>query len=68
MEFSIEQLLQIIIIDASDLIDVADEVRNSILNENKKITAEDIDYLKDRLQICLSNLDIIDHMNAEDGQ
>lgn len=68
MEFSIEQLLQIIIIDASDLIDVADEIRNSIINENKNITSEDIDYLKERLQICLSNLDIIGHMDVEDEQ
>lgn len=58
MEFSIEQLLQIIIIDTSDLVDVTDEIRSDVLNGGT-VSEEDIEYLKDKLNICLSNVDKI---------
>lgn len=64
MNYSIEQLLQIIIIDASDLIDVADEIRSDVLNGGI-ISEEDIKYLQERLNICLANVDKIDCVRAE---
>lgn len=60
MDFSIEQLLQIIVIDASDLIDVADEIRSDVLNGGT-ISEEDIEYLRDKLAICFSNVDKIQY-------
>lgn len=65
MDFSIEQLLQIIIIDASDLIDVADGIRGDILHGGS-ITHEGIEYLRDRLANCLSNVDKIQYKKLEE--
>lgn len=56
MEFTVEQLLQILATDANEIFDVAEDIRSSILNGESDILDEEIEYLKDRCQVCLDDV------------
>lgn len=56
MEFTVEQLLQVLATDANEIFDVAEDIRSSILNGESDILDEEIEYLKDRCQVCLDDV------------
>ena len=49
-------MLQILATDANEIFDVAEDIRSSILNGESDILDEEIEYLKDRCQVCLDDV------------
>ena len=67
MEFTVEQLLQILATDANEVFDVAEDIRSCILGGDSTVSDEEIEYLRERCQICLDDVAKIKTQKEKEG-